>query len=178
MRTSPQRSSLALTVALLMACGGSDNTGPNGSGGTGTGGNNGGSNNSASCTITLSGAETGSPTCSDLSAVWTSDNNKSSFGFAGAAGADSLVVAIGFPGEPAVTTYDENSGAGGYVQLDNGTMLWSSPGGSWSLTISSVNTTSSGAGLKGYEVHGALTATLLPAVTSTTVGSVTLNATF
>jgi hypothetical protein len=60
----------------------------------------------------------------------------------------------------------------------NGANAWeNAPTTSWSLTISSVNMTTSGAGLKGYEVHGTLTAALLP-LSGTNVGPVTVAATF
>jgi hypothetical protein len=158
---------LTLVVAAALGCGGSDSTGP-------------GSNNKITCSITLTGAETGSPVCSNVAAVLTTNDNKTLFGFDGANGLDTVSVAVGFTGAPTVTTYDTDAGASAVLFVENGTTLWTanSSVGSWSLTISSVSTLTSGAGLTGYTVHGTLTATLEPAIVSTSIGPVTLDATF
>jgi hypothetical protein len=177
---SMSRSVLALTLAAALACGGSDSTDPGGGDGTGTGGNGGGSNNSATCTVTLTGAETGSPACPHVTADQTDNNDKASFGFQAADGTDTVRVAITFSGAPTATTYDAASGSEAILLLNNATTLWTTDtsAGSWSLTFSSVKETSSGADITAYEVHGTFTGTVVPAITETTIGPVTINATF
>jgi hypothetical protein len=167
---------LALALAAVLACGGSDTTDP----GDGTGGGGGGSNNNVTCTVTLSGALTGSPTCPKVSTDRSDGEDKTSFGFEAADGADTVRVGVFFSGSPTTATYDAGTGATAVVLINNATTGWSTddPAASWSLTLSSVKATSSGAGLTGYEVHGTFTATAVPSITETSIGPVTLNATF
>jgi hypothetical protein len=173
---SMPRAVLALALVAAQACGGSDSTDP----GDGTGGGGGGSNNSTTCTVTLSGAETGSPACPHVTADQTDNNDKASFGFQAADGTDTVRVAITFSGAPTSTTYDAAGGSEAILLLNNATTLWTTDttAGSWSLTFSSVKETSSGAGITAYEVHGTFTGTVVPAITQTTIGPVTINATF
>jgi hypothetical protein len=175
---SMPRAVLALALVAALACGGSDSTDPGG--GDGTGGGGGGSNNNTTCTVTLSGAETGSPACSNVSTDRNDSEDKTSFGFEAADGTDTVRVGVFFPGSPTTGTHDDATGGSAVLLLNNATTLWTqdTSAGSWSLTLSSVKATSSGAGLTGYEVHGTFTGTVIPAITETTIGPVTINATF
>jgi hypothetical protein len=183
---SMRRSIVAMTLSLaaVVACGGSDNTGPDGSGGTGIGGNNGSGN--GACTITLSGAQTGSFDCSNVLAAWTSDDNITDFGFISSGSSANIVASIGFTGKPSKTTYkDTDTGAGAAVAVQIGSTGWtagvaeaSPKTGSYALTISSMSVLSSAADGEVYTVHGTLSATLDPDPSTGASGSVTLNATF
>jgi len=167
--TRQHLAALILGMAAAISACGSDTTDPGG---------NSNQNGASSCTVTLSGAQTGSPACSKVSAVWTSNDNKGSFGLSAAGGSDTVNVAIGFAGEPRATIYTSGTGASAVMLVLGGTGAWeNSPAASWSLTLSSVSTTNSGAGLKGYQVHGTLTATLL-SIVGTSTAPVTVTATF
>jgi hypothetical protein len=132
------------------------------------------------CVITLGGAQTGNPACSNLTAVWTASNNQTGFGLQGSDASDTLYVAVGFAGVPKVHAYISGVDASPSLTLVNSSTAWSNgPGnGALTLTISSVKPLNSGAGLAGYEVHGTLTATLNADVSDGSIGPVTLNVTF
>lgn len=168
--------SMILAAAVITACGGSDGTGPSGATG----------NSSGTCTITLSGAQTGSFECSNVLAAWTSDDNITHFGFISTGGTATAIASIGFPGKPFTATYkDTDAGAGAAVVVRIGNSGWeadvaeaSAKMGSYALTISSKSTLSSAADGEVYTVHGTLTATLDPDPSTDASGTVTLNATF
>jgi hypothetical protein len=159
------------TVLILIAalgCSGSDTaTGPNDNGQTG-------------CTITLSGARSGPLTCSDLTAIRTDNNNMTGFGLKGTDAGDTLNVAIGFTGAPVARTYTSGVDASPVLLLVTATTIWttSNADGNLSLTITSVKTVNSGAGLTKYEVHGTLTATMIAEVSNGSVPPVSVSATF
>ena len=135
---------------------------------------------STPCVITLGGAQTGNPACSNLTATWTANDDKTAFGFEGSDASDTLYVAVGLTGAPAVHAYVSGTDASPALTLVNGSTAWSNgPGnGGLTLTISSVKTLNAGAGLAGYEVHGTLTATLNADVSDGSIGPVTLNVAF
>ncbi len=158
-------------VALLTACGGSDSTGP--------GGDNGNTNDA--CTITLSGAQTGSPSCREFSATWTSDDNLTVFGIDPSDASSPVVGTLDLSGEPTSKSYDSAGGLTAFLSVTaDGDRQWVAGAslGSYTLTLTSVRVTSSSASLKLYAVHGTLTATLEPADGSNASGTVTLNVTF
>lgn len=156
-----------LCVALLAAgCGGSGSTGPGGG-------------SPKDCTIALTGAATGSAACSNVSTLWTSDNNVSVFSISAVAGSDSVNGSIDFTGPPTDSTYDEAGGAQAFLGVNNGTTTWAAGAGigSWSLSVTSVKAGTSSSGITSYTVHGTLHATLTTFVNDTTP-DVTLVGTF
>lgn len=166
---------MTLAVAAMVACSSSDNTGPGGSG---------------SCSITLSGAQTGSPECSGVTTIWTADENKFVFGFfTSLAASPAVIVSVSAPGEPTARTYQlTDTGELGSAVVTNGNNSWlaqtddpaagSAATGSYTLTISSISTITSAAEGKVYRAHGTFTATLQADAQSGTTGTVTLKATF
>jgi hypothetical protein len=162
---------LPLALVATAACGGSDGTGPG----------------SDECSITLTGAETGTAACSNVLAAWTSEDNLFDFGFTSAGGSvNTIVVSVGSTGKPATKTYHStDAGAGAGIAVTNGTNGWqagvasASPAiGSYDLTISSLSTIASAADGEVYRLHGKLVATLEPDASTGATGTVTLTATF
>ena len=164
--------SRVIVLAALLGCGSAEATDPTG----GTGGKAG----SGTCSITLSGGRSGSLTCSSLAAIRTDNNNKTGFGFKGVDATDTLTVAIGLTGAPVVRTYVSGADASPAMLLFNANTIWTTTpsDGSLTLTITSVKTLNSGAGLTSYEVHGTLTATMIAEVSNGSVAPVAVTATF
>jgi hypothetical protein len=164
---------IVFIAGALASC---SSDGTNTSGGTG-------------CSFTLSGALTGTPACTPLGTFWTSDDNKTAFGFTpNFSGDPAILVTIATAGQAATGTYHETDvGAVAAISVSstNGNQwaMQTADGGtpasgSYTLTFSSVSTVTSDAATKVYQVHGTLTATL-PAVAGTSAtGTVTLRATF
>ncbi|MFN2546111.1 MAG: hypothetical protein ABR567_01630 [Myxococcales bacterium] len=164
----------ALTAAALAACGGGITTTPG---------------QSSSCSVTLSGAVTGTFNCQYATTAWASSNNLGAFAFS-AAGPPAVTVAIGFTGEPHTGAYkNTDAGAESGITVTNGSgasaQYWvanvgdgSTPAGSYTLNFTSVSNAITVSNGKGYSVEGTLDATL-PAVSGTgATGTVTLHATF
>jgi hypothetical protein len=154
-----------LAGALLgVACSGPGPT----DGGSTTGGN---FQNSTGCTITLSGEVSGSYGCDAIPTVsWTTDGSPANeaqvtFG-SNMTSADpsrpSITVGLGFAGEPmAMKTYSNtDTGARQGVRVttstEDGFSDVAGGVGSWSITFSSVTTTSTTADGMAYAVHGTL----------------------
>jgi hypothetical protein len=143
--------------------------------------------NSTGCTITLTGASTGSPACTPIGTFWTSDDNMTAFGFVPDLSDPGALVTISFTGQPSTKTYRETDpGTVAAISISSGASQWAmqtaSDGtpasGGFTLTITSANTITSAADARTYQLHGTLTATL-PAVAGTAAtGTVTLKATF
>jgi hypothetical protein len=155
---------------VTMACGGGNQgtTGGNTSGGTTTGGTGG---NTGGCAITLAGALSGTYTCDATpTASWSnvgSPTNEAQLSFgANLASTDPskpmIVVGVGFAGEPMTsTTYSStDTGARQGVQVTTSTQSGFSDVaggiGSWTVSFSSVTTTSTTNEGKMYTVHGTL----------------------
>lgn len=141
---------------------------------------------SSSCTITLSGALSGTIPCT-ASLGYDAKNN---LGVLGVSPVGSPTVhftgSASFPGQPHTGTYQStDAGAKGGLSVQQGTPTWfassggSSTQGSYALTLNSVTNprqTSSGDML--YDTSGVLTATL-PAITGTGAsGTVMVSVTF
>ena len=142
---------LILGFATAVSSCGSDTTAP------------GGGNNNTACTITLSGAATGSPACSDQTATWTSGDNVSVIGASSIGGASTLSATVTISGEPTTQTYNLSTGAHAFISVESGGARWHADGqslGSWSLVITSVSPGPSSSSVKTYHLHGTLTATL------------------
>ena len=166
---------------VLMACGGGSSktidAAGNGSGSNGGGG---------ACTLTLSGAQTGSYSCTAMTA-WASSNNQGGFSLSVSGFTGMITVGVGWPGEPMATTYhstDANAKGGASVVTGSGagTMAWTAAVGngntigSYMVTFSSVAnpiTTSQG---KGYTAHGSFSATLMSQTGQS--GTIMMSATF
>lgn len=164
-----------IAAAVVLGCG--DSTSPNTSGVTGAG------------NITLSGAQTGTLTSGNVSAVWSSSTSKGGFALsvAQAGSAPAIAVAITFPGEPHTGHFkntDVGAATGLSVQLGTAS-FWvatdanaSSPAGSYDLNLTSVSAASTVSTGKTYTVSGTLDA-VMPAVAGTSAtGTVTMHVTF
>jgi hypothetical protein len=161
------RTIVALAVAAALATGcGSDGTGPQ--------------DTSTMCTITLSGAVTGTPACGGVTADETTSDGNSSVGLDGTGAGDTLSVAVWFSGAPTVHTYRSGVDAHPTMLLTNGSAIWvtDDADGSLTLDITSVKSLDSGAGITSYEVHGSLTATMVAEVSNGSIGPVTVTVTF
>jgi hypothetical protein len=161
--------SLAVAAAFITACG--SDSGNNGNG------NNGGTN---SCSMTLSGAQTGTIACTAGDPVLERSENNSEFQFT-TTGTPTLAAFVKVPGATAAGTYQFSGVAFGTVTLTNGASQWyaaNGSGGTMSLTITSVTTTSTTSTLIAYKAHGTLTATLAPVSSTAATGNVTVTLTF
>ena len=125
----------AATLALA-ACGGSG-IGPGGLAG------------SSSCSVTLTGARSGTYDCKSALAVWDSTKNESGFAFtvSEAGTTPQIAVVISFKGEPHSGTYastDTGVTGGTTVSISGGSSGWvassdpGSPQGSFSLKFTGV----------------------------------------
>jgi hypothetical protein len=155
-------------LIALGACGGGDSKGITDPGGTpGT----------TKCTVTFSGAKTGSENCVAGAAYSTADKASAiSIGVSG-----SLSGGILIEGEPSKATYTASTPkvTGGVFYIA-GVQYWAadSDQGAFTLTISSVGNVVTVPDGKGYTIHGTLDATL-PAVAGTgATGTITVHATF
>lgn len=173
---------LALCVAATACSSSSSHTADAPGNGSGSGSNGGGA-----CTLTLSGALSGSYACT-ASTVWASSNNQGGFGLSVSGFTGMVTIAVSWNGEPTTTTYHStDAGAKGGASIVTGsgasTMAWAAavgnnqpPTGSYMVTFTTVAnpiTTSQG---KGYTAHGSFDATLTPETGQ--AGSIMLSATF
>jgi hypothetical protein len=134
----------------MAGCGSSGSTGP-------------GTETKQTCTMTLGGAQSGSPACTVIGAIQTTSDGKTSLGFNGASADDSADVALFLPSAPVPGTYSNDNGGSAVILLQGTTTGWTAGGstGSWSVTITSDSLVNSGAGLTRYRVHGSMSATLV-----------------
>jgi hypothetical protein len=166
---------------VAMACGGNQGTDGGTGGGTTTGGTGG---NNSGCTITLSGAVSGTygcdatPTASWSNAGSPANEAELTFGFNLASpdpSRPSVNVGVGFAGEPTTTKTYSNTDTGarqgvhvttpsqdGFSDVANGI-------GSWTVSFSSVTTTSTTADGKVYAVHGTLDS-MCPTASANNIG--------
>jgi len=144
---------------------------------------------SASCSVTLSGALSGTYDCRPATTEWSAYNDGGGFTFAVPTSGirPAVGVAIVWLGEPTTRTYANTdadaqadvrvtaaSGQSWLATVNEGT----APAGNYSLTFSSVTANQAGASGKVYDGEGTLTAKL-PAVTSTgATDTITVTATF
>lgn len=143
---------------------------------------------SANCSVTLSGALSGTYDCRPATTLWAAtDTTDFTFGVAASGTRPSIAVAILWGGVPTDSTY-RNTDAGAEAELivtTSAHQTWEAavgPGetvaGSYGLTFTSVAQNGANAGGNGYDAEGTLDATL-PAVTSTGASGVVLvSATF
>ncbi|MGH7592615.1 MAG: hypothetical protein ACRELE_01985 [Gemmatimonadales bacterium] len=164
-----QRSGMLLAIAAAMttACG-SNSTGNNGDNNNGT----------PTCTVTLSGAQTGSPACTTGTALLDKSENLTALGFDGS-GTPTVSAHVKIPGPAATGTYPASSSSIGIIDVTSGTSLWGTDGnfGTYTLTVTSVSQLSDGPTLTEYRTHGTLTATL-PPISGAATGNVTMTITF
>ncbi len=155
-------------ATVLAACGGSNTpTNPG---------------QSPRCSVTLSGAVTGTFDCKPTTTGWVSATNNGNFGFG--VSAVSLNVGIGWLGQPGTGVHYKPTdlGAQGGVSLQQGSgasaQLWSagSTHGSYDLYFSRLSTIETTSLANGYSADGTFDATLDPL--SGQSGSVMLHATF
>src|SRR5207302_9731503 len=143
---------------------------------------------SSSCTVTLTGAVTGTYNCKPAITVWASSNNQGGFTFQvpQAGTTPQITLAIGFSGEPHSGTYSNTTagtsggatittGSGGSAQYWIASSGSGSAIGSYSLVFTSVSNAASSANGKVYQGEGTVDATLPSAGSA---AAVTLHATF
>jgi hypothetical protein len=144
---------------------------------------------SATCTVTLSGAVSGTYDCKPATTLWSSGDNTGgfSFGVAVSGTRPAIAAAIQWVGQPKDTSYT-NADSAAQAQIivtTSGNQVWTATvgqglatTGSYTLTFTSVVRNGSSAGGEGYAADGTLNATL-PAVTSSGAsGVIILTATF
>lgn len=168
---------LALAAMAAAACGGSASTG--------VGGN-------TTCTETATGAQSVTLDCTNhVLGTYTTGNNAGAISISAPAtgsGSVSGGTTISFSGEPTAKTYKTgDAGLIAFIQFGSSSNLWvvqndgtssSSNQGTFTLTVSSVNTVTTGSGAKIYTIHGTMDA-VAPAYSSTSAtGTVNLHTTF
>lgn len=153
------------TLVLVAACSSSNNHT------TDAPGNGSGSNQGGSCSLTLSGGQTGTYSCTSTTA-WASSNNEGAFSITPTGFSGMINIAVGWPGEPHTGTYqstDANAKGGASVVTGSGasTMAWAAavgggnaPIGSYTLSFTSISNTVTTSNGKAYTGHGTFTATL------------------
>lgn len=163
----------ACAVTAFVGCSKSATTGPG---------------NSQNCTVTLSGAVTGSYTCQSTGTGWNANANSGGFSFfiAQAGTTPGIAASIGWTGEPtAGVPYTESSaGASGGVSVTTGSgvsaQLWAAlvanASGSYTLGYTSVRNAVTAGNGKAYTADGTFDATLQPVGAQT--DTVTLHVTF
>ncbi len=145
---------------------------------------------SSHCTVTLSGAVSGTYNCSPATTTWSAFDNTGGFTFAvQPSGATPTVgVAILWLGEPTDTVTYRNTDAFAQATIfvtNASNQTWQAlvgggppPTGSYSLHFTSVNYNLSTSGGRGYSTDGTASATL-PAVTATgATGTITMTVDF
>ena len=169
-------SGLALALVVIAACGGSNDINNNGQG---------------TCSVTLSGAQTGTYDCQAMLGAFSSTDNKSTAG-AGTTGSTppTVSLAFAFAGDLHTGTFkDTDAGAIGITSVQTATnAFWASEvgqsnsdpkRGSYTLTLTSTGTRVAGNGGAAYlAVKGTLTAVLEPVSGTGSTGNVNLTATF
>lgn len=168
---------LVFVVVALAACGGSSSSVD----APGTGG---------PCSVTLTGAATGSFPCVVPRTSWQASSNATNFTFDLTTGSPAVQVAIHFTGQPMVgqhvTTTDGSSTGGILVADESDSKMWDASAGAGSnagqgmfdLSFTVVTTSIVSATGTTFAVNGALTGTL-PAVSGTGAsGSVMMTAAF
>jgi|GEM_PF-6248790 len=146
------------------------------------------------CEIKLSGALNGTYDCTGQAAsgVWSASNNIGVVVLYGPNGesAATIAISVGARGQLRTGTFSSmDAGAWGIMRIVGGSASslysmyadGSAPGnnfGGYTLNLTSVTESASGGDTKLYSVHGTLSATLPADHSSTTMGTVTLNATF
>jgi len=168
---------LAVAAVAAFGCSSSDKsaTGPGGS---------------TSCSVTLSGSQTGTYNCAPVAAFKASTSDSAGFGFqVSASGSQPTITAlILWLGTPA-SGHHTNSDAGAYGGVTAGTAAgayWYAAAGNiglpaqgtYDLNLTSVtNPVQTDSGTS-YTVHGSLSASLPALTTSGASGTVTVSATF
>ncbi|MGH7523335.1 MAG: hypothetical protein ACREK8_03425 [Gemmatimonadales bacterium] len=139
------------------------------------------------CSIVLTGAQSGSPPCSDdRTAMYGIKEQTTLVGFSSNDSLPGVMIAIKFVGAPATKTYrSSEAGASQGIMVRRGNMRWVAQGGtqdhplgSYVLTLTSVKEVPFATDVKGYDVHGTITATLQPDPGTGASGTVTLSARF
>lgn len=143
---------------------------------------------SASCTVMLTGALSGTYSCSAALLVWTAATNVTGLVITvpQAGSTPAVTISVTWPGAASTGTYQSTDAgaAGGINVLATGTGDWlasvggNAPSGSYGAQLTSVSqiaTTASGAS---YSTHGSLSATLTPVSNSGATGTLGLSATF
>lgn len=168
----------AASALVLAACGGGTGIGPSGTIG-----------GSDHCSVTLTGAQTGTYDCKSAIAVWDQTKNETSFVFSvsEAGTTPQILVVISFKNEPHSATYastDTGVLGGATVYISGGSSGWTassdpgSPQGSFSLKFTGVLTAYTASNGKTYSTAGSLDATLPATSGSAATGTVILHATF
>jgi len=141
------------------------------------------------CSVTLTGAATGSYPCVVPRTTWVMSSNQGGFGFNITTSSPAVQVAIGFTGEPATDRHYKSSDAdvtGGITVTSDSNMVWAAASmagsdaatGTFDLSLTDATVTITSATGKSYTTMGALSATLAPMAGTGATGMVTLTAAF
>jgi hypothetical protein len=144
---------------------------------------------SSSCTVTLSGALSGTYDCRPATTTWSNIDNTGAFTFAVYASGSrpAISVPIAWDSEPAPRTYSNTDllAQADIAVTSAANQIWratvgtgAAATGSYSLTFTSIVANLNGPSGKGYSTEGTLTATLTPVAASGATGTLTLTATF
>jgi hypothetical protein len=166
----------ASVLAALVGCGSSDGASPPGDGPI------------SGCSLTLSGASSGTYPCTLCAAVWSSLNDTGQIivGRTPAADAPAISVTVSFVGEPIAGTYaDDNPDVTTRMTVSSGNASWtanvggSAPRrGSFTMVLTSVVAMKTSGDNQIYAVSGTLDATLSPVSGTSASGDLGLQARF
>lgn len=139
------------------------------------------------CSMTLSGAISGTYACDLVMAVWSSESDRGAVNISsnilGTSGVR-VSASAGFLGAPATKTYaSTDADAKGGFSVADGQNVWAAvtgtdPQGSYTVSISSVTEAETQPTGKAYRAAGTLTATLTAAKGTAASGTVTMVAEF
>lgn len=158
-----------LCAAAFAACGDSNDDG---------GGN-------GACTVALTGAVTGSVTCTTAVGAYTTITNQSAVSLLTTGTAPGMALSVAFTGTLHTGAFQSNAvGALGGITVTNGNSTWfatptaGSTSGSFTVNLTTVTAISTTAQGTAYTIHGSIDATLPALAGSGTTGTVTVHATF
>lgn len=160
-----------LAAAALVGCG-SDTTSPD--------------NLNSNCSITLSGAMTGTFACT-AAAAWASQNDSAAFVITSQTNTPAIIVGIGRRGQWAAGTFtNTTTDALGGVAISTGQSVWVAESaaasgaqavGSYTLNLTSASSTTVSQGAT-YLVHGTFDSAAPAVAGSSATGTVTVHAVF
>lgn len=158
-----------IAAALMLSCGGA-------------------SFGSGRCSITLSGAQSGTFACIAVGGTYDVSSNRGSVAFQTSGATPVTTVSISFPGEPHPGTFTStDTGAVSSLQVSYQTVsgsTWAATAGSgtqtgtYTLVLNSVALIAQSTSGKAYAVSGRVDGTLLPIPSSGASGNVLLHAAF
>jgi len=142
----------------------------------------------AGCSLTLSGATSGTYPCTLRAAVWSSQSDVGQILVGRSASADSPAISasLSFPGEPIAGTYaDDNPDVTMRMTVTAGDRSWSANAGgsvpkrgSFTMVVTNAAATKASGDNQIYAVSGTLEATLSPVAGTSATGDLALEGRF